>query len=548
MRNILIHARGSFGERELMFWERLSETLGRLNLKLWLIAHNRPDRIFKVPLLIVPNNTNSVDIQLPPLGWSTVGDLPVNEELLKVEEMWRGAPENLTSRVCALQYFESFYKMALLSIRPSLIVIWNGHHAQEKILNRLAKENHCPVVFVERSPIAGMIQFDELGVIAGSSPCLQSTFPFVEDAKWKKAYEEVKKSYARGDSTWWEQPIGMRGKTLRERVGAPSEKKIVLFAGQVDDDIQNHQFSPLFKDNFEAFKFFCRLMEDREDVFILGKHHPKSRVDPCKYREIVKGMGCWLDDVSINDCLDVADLVATVNSTVIFEALFRNKVALTLGKSLVSGKSICFEIDDFKEVSEVVEDWVSQSLLKERIMRWEQYCQYLMAVHFFEFSSCREIGLNGAEECASWLEQRTCRYDLSYSSLEVGIRDTLLLSSFQAKWSRNSLDVLTIRPRLSYLKPILMSGKRIVVYGGGEHTKQLLSYFPEILNSNTVWKILDQKGRGETICGIEVVDAKEFKYESIECCLISSKAYEDEIYEWLLSKLDTTQIFRIYGA
>lgn len=390
--NILIHARGKMTIKEIAFWECLQAALKELGYNLWLIGHHHPQRKTTVPLLRVPNGLDNVAPALEGRGWSSNQRKPMalNEEfLLERERCWRGAELDLAHRERrrnAVQFYHGFYACALDIVKPHLAVIWNGHHPQEMILDQLCRAADCPVAYLERGPFPGTLHFDNTGVLGGSSVAHLSTWEWSsleERVFWHKAMNEIVNGCRTKADTWWEQPQAIGAARLRKKFNIPSDKKIVLFAGQVDADIQNILFSPNFSSNLSAFDWLCIRLQDFPDVFILGKHHPKSKVPVSKYEKLVAGKGIWTANASLSDCLAVSDRVAAVNSTVLFEALLAGKPVLSMGLGLLSHKDIAYEVTDPEDSVDALRHWLAKQAYSDREKRFFDFGAYLLRRELF---------------------------------------------------------------------------------------------------------------------------------------------------------------------
>jgi len=126
----------------------------------------------------------------------------------------------------------------------------------------------------------------------------------------------------------------------------------------------------------------------KDEVFIVGKHHPRNLVPPQVFRQVVGDMGVWIDDVPLGECLSQVDRVAAVNSTVLFEALMHRKPVLTLGQSILRGKGIAHEITCLEDGAcrRLLRDWLAGDGAEERFSRWVDLgasllsdCLFLMA-------------------------------------------------------------------------------------------------------------------------------------------------------------------------
>lgn len=435
---VLAHARGLMTPAEGDFWARLRHALRDKGMELRVLAHHDPQGDPDVPVRRVRNELRSVP-PAPDTGWRAWrAPAPPREmaRYLARETRWSGPPAtpvNEAQRHHALCFFHDFYRDALREARPTLTLIWNGQHPQEMLLADLCRAAGCPVLFMERAPIPGSIHVDEYGILAATAIARAQQWRWEgaqAQAHWSTIATEV--AAAAANATWWEQPPAHDIATLRQSLGIRDGQQVLLFAGQVDRDTQNLLYSPHFDCNASALAWFCTQLPTDGSVFLLGKHHPKSTVPAAEFRAIVGERGVWTEDVSVADALELADRVAAVNSTVLFEGLLRNKPALALGASLLSGKGIAYELTNHNKTGTLVLDWLVAEDAGTRAARWHDFFAYLLAHEFYSMDPAPE-GQRGVDALAARLANNaTARAAVDYDVLgipgsfaeEVALHDT----------------------------------------------------------------------------------------------------------------------------
>jgi hypothetical protein len=385
-------------EDELTFFNELRKELNRLDFELVLIGYGHPNKIVNVPQILSFYGLD-IDIfnefkigieQQSFIEFSTTGHLD-DDRLLEIERLWNGIEQNkahLDNRKNALYFYKNFYASILQLIKPSLTIIWNGQHTQEIILDQLCRQCNCPVLYLERGPFKGTLQISPDGCTANTKIAQAKSWSWPENEdieKWLQCMTSLELKYRQNHTTWYsvEQPHKVSLSELRDRLKIPEDKKILLFTGQLDNDTSNFLHSPNFGDNISAFKWLCDVLRGRNDIFILGKHHPLNQHPINGFRDAVKGLGIWVDDVSLENCFSLADRVATVNSTTLFEALMLDKPVLTLGKSLITNKDIAYEISNLAQADQILDDWLFAKDLKIKKERWLDFGAYLLSEELY---------------------------------------------------------------------------------------------------------------------------------------------------------------------
>ncbi len=207
---ILFHARGTMSSDECSFYRQLKSSIEKFGGSFFLVGHHIPVDP-ELPFFRVPNGGQRVTINSirdsftpDPCGdWSSLVDL---------DQQWNGQvkdEEDRVSRVRSLSFFQGYYQILLDYVQPSLVVVWNGGHPQEKILVALAKKNGCRVGYVERGPIPDTIQYDFEGVLAASSFAKQPSLHWYDDVdrrNWVEVYKKIESNLLNSPKTWWKQP------------------------------------------------------------------------------------------------------------------------------------------------------------------------------------------------------------------------------------------------------------------------------------------------------------------------------------------------------
>ena len=429
-----VHDFSVFSGEEATFWETVREELRARDHELILMGAGDPPVRMDVPRTRIRYRMDFHGAPLDDVGGDWVPEVVDREAVLARETQWAGparGPRELEARVTRYRFLEGYFATALSLLDPVLVLIWNPFQSHNMVLEQLAADRGCPVLYLERGPMPGTLHVDDRGTTAASSIAVRSDWSWdaqEEAGRWRDVYHGLAHRYRERAATWWDQPERVGADRVRERLGIPDDARVVLFAGQVDDDTSNFLFAPDHADNAEAFADFCQLVAPHPDVYVLGKHHPRSTTSPRVYRRAIDGPGTWATDLALADCLRIADRVAAVNSTVLFEALLLEKPVLSMGRSILSGKDIAYELLDAPDRPATVAAWLAAEGWPQRHARWQDLGAFLLAHHLYPFSDRVVDGgrtpadladrLVGAAEARS---SRPLRFD-GLAWLEIGPR------------------------------------------------------------------------------------------------------------------------------
>jgi hypothetical protein len=426
MEVIFLHSHAPFLCKEIKFWEEVSIALSKNGFELIKAGYVNNDCCSQhrtiYPFVSIPDGLDHPFYFFDDRKetFQSIVDIEIDyDSLLEREALWRDfydekpqKPEKELSRKNSIDFWYSFYSLILFSTKPKLSIIWNGQHPQEMILESLCQKTGCPVIYAERAFIPYAIHVDQQGILGGSDIAKSSTWNWGEDVskpKYSQIARNISDKCSKSSNTWWKQPVSSGKEKIRKALKISSSSKVIIFAGQVDQDTQSFLFSP-FQNNLEAFAWFCEELSktNADNIFLLGKHHPKSSASPDAYLSVIQNTsikGIWVSDLSMSDCLSLADRVAAVNSTVIYEALMARKPTLCMGNLILSNKNIAYEVHPTSsDNTQVFQDWLNAKDFVHRYEKWMDFLAYLIASSFFSVDkNMQEMGMLGSGDFAKYL-------------------------------------------------------------------------------------------------------------------------------------------------
>lgn len=419
--------------RESDFWLRLADALKARGYELVVAGGGPLEQVAQWPLhygLDAFADPAFDSSQLP--SWQ--GD---RGRVLERDAFFSGVNGGAGRRDRAIDVLHSYLASLLCLVQPRLVLMWNGQQAQQLLLSELLGCSHCPSAILERAPFPGVLYADTDGLMGNASFARDAiNWPDAEtQAAWQQWYSDFEQRLVDASQTWYRRTDPIPHVNLREHLQVPENARIVLFAAQVDEDTQRLLFSPHFATNRDAFRWLAAKLAPRGDLFLLGKSHPMSSAPGEEYKQSLMGMGAWVDEIPLKSCLEAADYVAAVNSSVLFEAAVRGKPCLAMGQTLLSERNIFYEMrspDDVVTVSR----WLARSEFSTRRQSWTEACAWLFAHHFYLLDpketppSDRSVG-QLADQLVAW----TANEQPDYSSLTTCARavGTLVFDLLQSK-------------------------------------------------------------------------------------------------------------------
>jgi len=405
---VYIHAQSVMDEPEVLFWEGVRRELnvhGYEGFFNFLVNPKSKGLSIDVPYITLPQRLNRIT-PLPAASLEAVNLSHPIDYYLKREDEYFG-PGDRAHRINALKTAYAFYRNLIECITPIYVLVGNANHAVDFLLLDILGEKKIPFIYLERGPFPLTWHLDELGVTGGTKTARKSEVSWYEEASnWRNIFSKYESHYRKTNSTWWHQPTE-KVDDVRSKLCIPRNKKIVLFANQLNCDTSNFLYAPLHETNLEAFTWLCRQLRSKfDDLFIIGKHHPMNTEEKDRYQAALGGFGVWVDDIPLKNCLASADYVVAVNSTVLYEALIYRKPCLMLGKAILSNKDIVYEITTLSQpdAENTISAWLDKENLPVRFERWEELGASLLSDCLFAMDvDSQKLGLQGPVEMVHYL-------------------------------------------------------------------------------------------------------------------------------------------------
>ncbi len=409
---VLAHLRGLFTAETADFWTRLRIALRAQGCELLMMADEAPQGPLDVPLLRVPGDLDKPPPFPPQEGWRPwlmqQRDFDIAPYMARHRAWYGLEADDDDPHVCAaIHHFDHFYRLALQTAQPALLLMFNGSMAREYLCCDAARQAGIPIRYLERGPFPGTLHLDDEGILGNSRTAREAAWTWRDNSErvhWHSVFDDLTDRAASARETWWEQPRSVGTEKLRAQLRIPAGRTVVLFAGQVDCDAQNILFAPNFRDNLHALEWFMSALGARDDVFVLGKHHPRSPTSPEQFERAIDGRGAWLRHAALEDCLALCDRVAAVNSTVLYEGLMAGKPGLALGDGLFAGKGFLYELRDLDTPGPVLDAWLQARDVEQRRERWRDFAAHLIAHALYTTRPPEQTGgLRGIDALASEL-------------------------------------------------------------------------------------------------------------------------------------------------
>lgn len=550
MKVIYAHLWTSFEIWEVDFWRNVANTLELRGYTLVVSATVNPPLGVFSNFIRFPASLAEVPQVLAEheLAHSRLEQIGVNaSECSEIENNWAGVAKDqdiIQLRLGSLGFLASFYQNIINTIQPCIALIWNGHHSCEYILRKTCEKKGVPYLFLERGPLPGTLFMDSDGISTDSS----FSKDFTACAETNRSKVRYAKSYDPDKFTWWAQPNKKEpGFNWRDHLKIPEDSSIILFAGQVHNDTQRFLFSHLFETNLEALIWLASSLPDDGSVFILGKHHPKSASSIDQYKSVLKGKGVWLDNISLSEALQLADCVAAVNSSVLYEAMLLGKPSLCLGKTLASRWDCFYEIND-KQDFRKVNNWLNRDNYNKKIYKFEVLCNALLESCLYVYHPLCD---NRAGSIPKFIEEilNHAKINSYVPSSDFSFLSTLYNAIAKNEEQKHSIynDLISAREisvvNFKALIKKISVEKSIAIWGAGSSGRDALDVLLSLGADVCFFIDSDISKSGKNINGYKIYSLMDLNRENIdEIQIVIASIYSSEIIEFLKNNYDYRNI------
>lgn len=241
-----------------------------------------------------------------------------------------------------LSIYPRLYSL-LQRLSPKLILVWNGHKYQDNILHLANASVQVPVAFFENGVLPNSTTLDFKGINALNSVPRDPRF-FAQRAQPAAKNWEIKgRQYI--------------------RKGEPSDmlpQRYLLVPLQLDRDSQVLFNSSWINSMAELFAALVRALQAAEDkdLHIVFRPHPSAKSQHKHLQEQVAQNERlhWNASAGLQEAIDRAEAIVTINSSVGMEALLRDKKVIVLGQAFYAIEGLCLRAANHEQLLQSIND------------------------------------------------------------------------------------------------------------------------------------------------------------------------------------------------
>lgn len=351
-----------------------------------------PIMLRKIEIILRTKKQINIDKTIPTYVQSKRSTVWLYNNLM---EMYPEAEES----VCSWIAFCSEYciNKVLDIMEPRTVTIFNSFRTWHYLLRCLCEEKHITMNHCEFGPIEGTFQFDNIGLMGETYPCLCSE----EFDKLKISRGDIQKAREVMEYMFnskinrYAQP---KGNVVGEiNTHFEQRKPVVIYIGQNDYEAginpytieTQEKHSPSFSSSSEAANYLYELCE-RCDLNFVYKPHPAMMNIGSRFADCTEGMYI-LESGDINDVIDIADVIITINSTVAYAALIRKKATILLGYMQLSHHNCCYECYNKEDIEDTINEALVNGLRDEMQKAFIEHVARMLKYYLYDTHIKREM-------------------------------------------------------------------------------------------------------------------------------------------------------------
>lgn len=241
------------------------------------------------------------------------------------------------------KFYTAIYKKIIKDIQPDLCICWNGQvHIDQTSFNQVVKKMKIPTLFLERGLIPNSIFYDSQGVNATSSVVNWCEDDYINKSH-KDNYQLIKK-YIKNKGV---AIVKLKQKKIKFK------DSYLLFPLQRDSDSNLVVNSKYFKNMYSILSDLNKLELPIDIHYRAHPEDPKNHYT--KHLEFKNARLTEKSDIDLGYHLDNSELILTINSTIGFSALMKDKVVLTLGESIYAHKGFTLDYSNYLSLQKLIE-------------------------------------------------------------------------------------------------------------------------------------------------------------------------------------------------
>lgn len=311
----------------------------------------------------------------------------------------------------------SFWDWQIKATKPSLFFLWGSSSPISRLHKHLCSKLDVPYLIMERGHFSGTLYLDIYAQFGrGQLGCFPYPLRFDSDhyeaiERWIDSLELTPYLHANSDSV----PLAL---TEASTAG----KRLVFFMGVNDlgSEIGNHKEFSQVSQAYSWHSSYDALNELRQQLDFIGedtvlyfKPHPADKRD---YTHISEDCVIVCNNTNINELIRVADVVVTLGTTAIAQAVAAEKPIVLMSLSDISGRGIAYEARNRTELTVKLRAALERIGIETKISLGRKFIYQLFTLKLFSLSHICDVARSIDELISHVYDFTTTRYSISDSA------------------------------------------------------------------------------------------------------------------------------------
>lgn len=282
--------------------------------------------------------------------------------------------------ICMLKYIDAVLEI----LKPKYLFLSWHRNVRSMLIEYRCKQNNI-IIYTGPGVIPGTYLFDPLGEMGRCTPnynIVKFRESYISEEDITNAKNLIAELRRTGESRKVQQDIEVEHFFEGNRM-----KPTILFAAQPDTDftpydeeVRNH-YSPIFETSREAGISISKICKENSWNYIF-KSHPMYFQDGIE-SELAEG-SIYVEQGDINKLIDAVDLVVTIQSSVSYTAMIRNKPIVMLGYNQMREKGCVYEAFDFPDIEKTIKRALSCGVTEQQRKKFIIHVAQLLKYYLYD--------------------------------------------------------------------------------------------------------------------------------------------------------------------
>lgn len=287
-----------------------------------------------------------------------------------------------------INYLVKFFFNIFINKKPLGAVVWTKYHPICEIFIKICNFFEVPYLISERGLLNGTIMLEEKGIYG------ESYLTNIKKINHKKLihYKSYIKKYNSLIEGWPNSSL------TSENLSKKKFKVVFLGTNEIWHGFfmkKNKKTSPFFSNHLQPIKLFAKSLKKYPEIEFIFKPHPKDRIFNL-YKKNIPKVITIKENVDIKNLIRSSDLVVSICSSTILDAIILNKPVFCLGRFELSNKKFFYDYNSKKDIDKIFNLLIKKKLKIDK-EKYKYFFDYLLNKYLYNVTSKKFHSLNHSD-------------------------------------------------------------------------------------------------------------------------------------------------------